>query len=231
MKSIDLGHSDTEQPFTGCFFSRATKEDRCPPPVLMSRCQSDSIMQGTENPRGNRQGRRNSHHHVVLTSNPTLHSNSKLGPLQKLAFQEELCPDRHAMQTFAAGVPTVSFDDSTVDDKSRLAVAVTIVSTVALGEGCNRPKGLLFKLHCGQPVKELQKWISHEWVDFHMLHTVHTQNSPPPGSAKIRTGSIADRESYAAFFHGKQWTTASWNCQHLSSQICKHASQWPGPCY
>ena len=70
------------------------------------------------------------------------------------------------MQTFAAGVPTVSFDDSTVDDKSRLAVAVTIVSTVALGEGCNRPKGLLFKLHCGQPVKELQKWISHEWVDY-----------------------------------------------------------------
>ena len=82
----------------------------------------------------------------------------------KLAFQEQLCPDRHAMQTCAAGVPTVSFDDSTVDNKSRLAVAVTIVSTVALGEGCNRRKGLLFKLQCWQPVKELQKWISHEWV-------------------------------------------------------------------
>ena len=55
----------------------------------------------------------------------------------KLAFQEQLCPDRHTMQTCAAGVPAVSFDGSTVDNKSRLAVAVTIVSTVALGECCN----------------------------------------------------------------------------------------------
>ena len=48
------------------------------------------------------------------------------------ASLKQLCPDRHAMQTCAAGVPAVSLDDSTVDNKSRLAVAVTIVSTVAL---------------------------------------------------------------------------------------------------
>ena len=56
------------------------------------------------------------------------------------ASLKQLCPDRHAMQTCAAGVPAVSLDDSTVDNKSRLAVAVTIVSTVALGEGCNSEK-------------------------------------------------------------------------------------------
>ena len=66
----------------------------------------------------------------------------------KLAFQEQLCPDRHAMQTCAAGVPTVSFDDSTVDNKSRLAVAVTIVSILVRLQ-CMQ-KSLLFKLHCGQ---------------------------------------------------------------------------------
>ena len=74
------------------------------------------------------------------------------------ASLKQLCPDRHAMQTCAAGVPAVSFDDSTVDNKSRLAVAVSIVSTVALGDGCNRRKGLLFKLHWATS-KEFQKWI------------------------------------------------------------------------
>ena len=48
---------------------------------------------------------------------------------RKLAFEEQLCVDRHATQTCAAGVLAVSFDDSTVDNKSRLAVAVTIVPT------------------------------------------------------------------------------------------------------
>ena len=76
----------------------------------------------------------------------------------KLAFQEQLCPDRHAMQTCAAVVLAVSFDDSTVDNKSRLAVAVTIASILVRLQ-CVQ-KGLLFKLHCGQRVKELQKWIS-----------------------------------------------------------------------
>ena len=68
----------------------------------------------------------------------------------KLAFQEQLCPDRHAMQTCAAGVPAVSFDNSTVDNKSRLAVAVTIVSILVLCEGCNV---CLFKLRQWQSMK------------------------------------------------------------------------------
>ena len=73
----------------------------------------------------------------------------------KLVFQEQLCPNKQATQTGAADFPAVSFDDSTVDNKSRLAVAVTILSTMALGEGCNRQKGLLFQLQCWQPLKEL----------------------------------------------------------------------------
>ena len=73
---------------------------------------------------------------------------------KKLAFQEQLWPNKQATQTGAAGVPAVSFDDSTVDNKSRLADA-----------WCQcMQKGLLFKLHCRQPVKELQTWISHEWI-------------------------------------------------------------------
>ena len=50
---------------------------------------------------------------------------------KKLAFQEQLWPNKQATQTGAAGVPAVSFDDSTVDNKSRLADAVTIVSMYA----------------------------------------------------------------------------------------------------
>ena len=63
------------------------------------------------------------------------------------------------MQTCAAGVPAVSFDDSTVDNKSRLALAVTIVSILVLGEGCNRQKACLFKSHQWQSMKGSEKRI------------------------------------------------------------------------
>ena len=150
----------------------------------------------------------------------------------KLAFQEQLCPDRHAMQTCAAGVPAVSFDDSTVDNKSRLALAVTIVSILVLGEGCNLcKKACCSNCTVGNQWKSCKKGLAMNGLSIHMLHTVHTRNSPPPGSAKIRTGSIADLGYYTAFFHGGQWTTASWNCRHPSFQICKRASEYSGPCY
>ena len=149
-----------------------------------------------------------------------------------IAFQEQLCPSKQNTQTRAAGVLAVSFDDSTVDNKSLLAVAVTIVPTVVLSEACNVcKKACCSNCTVGNQRKSCKNAFAMNGLSIHMLHTVHIQNSPPLGSTDLKIESIADRESYAAFFHGKQWTTLSWNCQHLSSQICKHASQWPRPCY
>ena len=112
----------------------------------------------------------------------------------KLAFQEQFCPDRHAKQTCAVVVPAASFDDSTVDNKSRLAVAVTIVSAVVLGEGCNRQKGLLFKLHCWQPAKELKRRIGDEWV-------VYAHTSPQPLCRHMDNG-----KNFTSFCLRLAWT-------------------------
>ena len=102
---------------------------------------------------------------------------------RKLAFEEQLCVDRHATQTCAAGVLAVSFDDSTVDNKSRLAVAVTIVSTVVLSEACNVcKKACCSNCTVGNQRKSCKNAFAMNGLSIHMLHT---QNSPPLGSAEF----------------------------------------------
>ena len=107
---------------------------------------------------------------------------------RKFAFLQQLCVDRHATQTCAAGVLAVPFDDSTVHNNSRLAVAVTIVSTLMLCEGCN---ACLFKLHQWQSIKGPKEGLA---INGLFICGFHCCNWSPPihSNSKLAPLQIAN---------------------------------------